>query len=253
MKEYCDIELSENELTEAILNAKISKKNKLLYEENEILRKRKSDDLVKPFNADQLVDFCQRFYEERFYKKFEIDEDNKMLVELLSWYFTNDERFTETGRSLKKGILIMGNVGTGKTELMAFFQKNKKCCYTIRHCKKIAEEYLLYSKDSDFTIEGNYSTPIEKPLHDPSVFFQKYIGYCFDDLGTEENKNNYGNKKNVMADIVTSIYDKKDFSKFHMTTNLDKTELERILGTRVTSRMREMFNVFVYNGKDRRK
>lgn len=253
MMEYSDIELSEDEIAEALLDVKRKKKTKLQYEANEELRRKKSNDLMMPFSADALIEYCQRFFFERFEKLFVIDQDNSQLVEKLSWYFTNDEQFEEAGFSLSKGIFIMGNVGRGKTYLMQFFQKNKKRCYSVKSCNSISDEFLLYSKGDENTIEHNYSTPIEKPLHDPAVFFQKYIGYCFDDLGTEELKNNFGNKKNVMADIIMEIYKKKDYEKFHITTNLDKEELEKMYGTRVTSRLREMFNVFVLNGKDRRK
>lgn len=144
----------------------------------------------------------------------------------------------------------MGDVGTGKTEIMKFFQKNKKACFTIKSCVDIAADFSIYKNEIDET----YSTPIEKPLNDPDVFFQREIGYCFDDLGTEEVKNDYGNKKNVMADIIMAVYNKKNFTKFHITTNLmNKEEIEGKYGSRVNSRLREMFNVFSLDGNDRRK
>lgn len=246
---YEHIELTEDEIAQVLLDAKIAKDRKLTYEKNEELRRQKSRDITQPFTSLELLDYCHRFYVERFGKNYIVDEYNTQLVTMLCSYFTGSEDFELADYSLDKGLLIMGNVGTGKTELMKFFQKNKKQCYAIKTCNEVSESYSFYKDE----IEDVYSTPIDKPLHDPSVFFQRKIGFCFDDLGTEEMKNNYGNKKNVMADLILAIYNKKDYSKFHITTNLSKDELTEKYGTRVMSRMREMFNVFVLSGKDRRK
>lgn len=250
LNEHRDIELTEDEIAEALVKAKSEKSVRIQYEENERLRRQASDEVMLPFNTEQLIQYCKKFYFYRFRQHFIIDDHNKTLIEKLALYFTNDEKFNVAGYSLKKGILIMGNVGRGKTELMKFFQKNKKRCYTVIPCTTVANEYLIYKDE----IEKVYSSGLEKPLHDPSVFFQKFIGYCFDDLGTEEVKNAFGNKKNVLTDIIMAIYTKKDFEKFHITTNLDidDKEFEDRYGTRVVSRFKEMFNVFVLDGTDRR-
>jgi DNA replication protein DnaC len=231
------------------LDAKIKKRALLQYEENERLRRRKSEILMRPFNSQELIEYCQSFFIERFNKEFVIDEENRVVVNHLAKYFSNDTDFNKGEFSLQKGIMIMGNVGTGKSWLMAFFQKNKKRCFTIQSCNQISDDYLIYKEDT----ERIYSTPIEKPLHDTAVFFQKHIGYCFDDLGTEQLKNSFGNKKDVMADILFSVYNKKDYTKFHVTTNLNKQDLEERYGSRLFSRFNEMFNIFIYDGKDRRK
>lgn len=250
LKEHSDIGLTEAEIAEALTKAKSEKSLRLQYEKSEQLRRQHSDEIMKPFTPEQLIAYCQKFYFMRFRQHFIIDQYNKGLIEKLALYFTGDTEFNKPGYSLDRGILIMGNVGRGKTELMKFFQKNKKRCYTVIPCSTVADEYLVYKDE----IEKVYSSGIEKPLHDPSVFFQKHIGYCFDDLGTEENKNAFGNKKNVLADIIMAIYNKKDFEKFHITTNLDidEKEFEQRYGTRVVSRFKEMFNVFILDGTDRR-
>lgn len=223
--------------------------------QNEEERRRRANEVMNPFTAEEFIRFCVRYYTERFNSAFIFDDKNKMLIDKLSQYFTGDERFLEGGYSFDKGILIMGNVGVGKTEIMKFMQKNKKSCFKIVSCNDVSNEFLLYAgdKDNQGTIENIYSTPIEKALNDPSVFYQRKIGFCFDDLGTEEIKNSFGNKKNVMADVIMAIYNKRDFSRFHITTNLTGEEIENRYGTRVISRIREMFNVFVLEGNDRRK
>lgn len=247
---HSDIELTEDEIAEALISAKADKALKIKFEQNEKIRREASKELMGHFTSADLVKFCTNFFIQRFNQEFLIDEQNREIVKILSQYFSGDPEFEKAGYSLSKGILLMGNVGSGKTTLMRFFQKNKKSCFAIKSCKDISGEYSVYKSE----IDDVYSTPIEKPLHDPAVFFQRYIGYCFDDLGTEEVKNDFGNKKNVMADIISAIYDKKDYSKFHITTNLgSKDEITERYGSRVNSRLREMFNVLQLNGQDRRK
>lgn len=248
-----EIILTPEEIAKSILDAKVKKGIALQYEENEKERRRKSEILMKPFSTDELILYCIEFYNERFNRKFVIDEENTPLIEKLGQYFTDAPEFNVGDFNLKKGIMVMGPVGTGKSWLMSFFQKNKKSCFTIKSCRDVTNDYLVYKEE----IVDIYSTPFKKPMHDPAVFFQNEIGYCFDDLGTEqETKNSFGNKKDVMADILYAIYDKyikKDFTKFHATTNLNENELKERYGSRLYSRFKEMFNVFVYDGKDRRK
>ncbi len=247
---HSDVVLTEEEICEALISAKVTKGIKEELERNSDVRKRKWDDIMKIWSAKELLDYCRGFYFKRFNKMFDVDENNAALIKQLSLYFSGDKEFEKGNYSLSKGIMIMGNVGTGKTEIMKYFQKNKKCCFSVVSVIDVADEFSYYKDE----IDDVYSTPIKKPLHDPDVFFQPEIGYCFDDLGTEEVKNNYGNKKNVMADVLMAIYNKKTFSKFHITTNLSsKEEIEAKYGTKINSRLGEMFNVFVLSGLDRRK
>jgi DNA replication protein DnaC len=250
LAQFSDVELTQEEICAALTQAKATKHAQITMEKNQDERRRQSDILMKPFTPADFLKYCDGYYLHRFNRKFILDGYNKPLIEKLCQYFTMDPDFENNEFSHNKGLLIMGNVGVGKTELMRFMQKNKKCCFKIASCIDIADEFVYLDKDE--TIEKIYSTPLDKALHDPSVFFQRKIGYCFDDLGTEEIKNNYGNKKNVMADIIMAIYQKKDFSKYHITTNLNPEEIEQRYGTRVKSRLREMFNVFVLTGEDRR-
>lgn len=178
------------------------------------------------------------------------NDDNKKVLNALTMYFTDNPAFESLneGWKLSKGIMLMGNVGVGKTTLMRLFANNKKRCFSTVNCDDISK---LYQKEGAEAIEPYYDTPITNG--DYRFFYQKYIGFCFDDFGSEGSKKNFGNELNVMADIILKRYDHKyefSFDCTHLTTNLDGDQIEAFYGTRVRSRCREMFNVIELTGKD---
>jgi DNA replication protein DnaC len=81
--------------------------------------------------------------------------------------------------------------------------------------------------------------------------------FCFDDLGVEPMGRHYGQDCNVMGEILLSRYELflKSKLKTHATTNLNAEELEERYGSRVRSRMREMFNLIAFDesARDKRK
>ncbi|KQC02069.1 hypothetical protein AQF98_00405 [Pedobacter sp. Hv1] len=180
---------------------------------------------------------------------FIIDNNNKEIFELLCQYFSNDPGFELDGRySLKKGILLFGPVGCGKTFLMRLFGVNSFRPYSLISCRSIADQYSKIGSDSLIASS-------EKQLvYKHQYYGHESIGRCYDDLGTEELKKNYGNEVNVMQDIIYKVYDNMLIGHFHITTNLNSEEIENNYGTRIRSRMREMFNLldFDVNAPDRR-
>lgn len=182
-------------------------------------------------------------------KGWVMDQFNRPIIENLCKYFTGDS----TGPlNLKKGILLRGGVGCGKTSIMQLFQYNQTNSFNIVSCREVAYKF---ANDGHSAISQYNNLLYSSNLK--LTFGQKEIGTCFDDLGTEEEKKNFGNQVNVMADIILNRYDKKEtmFAKTHMTSNLSVSEIEQYYGTRVKSRLVEMFNdvVFENNSPDRRR
>lgn len=180
---------------------------------------------------------------------FVIDESNELIFDLLCMYFSNDPQFEEEGYSFTKGILLRGPVGCGKTELMKVFALNSFRPYRVISCRSVADNYTIDGTKSLY----QYSEPA---MAYPQLNFgHDTIGQCFDDLGTEDDKKNFGNQVNVMQDVLYKIYDNRNYHNFHMTTNIGGEEIERFYGQRIRSRLREMFNVFTFDIKalDRRK
>ena len=80
--------------------------------------------------------------------------------------------------------------------------------------------------------------------------------FCFDDLGAEPNGRYFGKDCNVMGELLLSRHELFLQSKIktHATTNLIAEEMEECYGSRVRSRMRQMFNLvdFDKNTRDKR-
>lgn len=180
---------------------------------------------------------------------FILDGDSEPVFDKLAKYFTKDKT---SDLNPDKGIMLAGPVGCGKTEIMDFFKYNFYDSFIIVSCRDLT---YSYSKLGDEAIK-RYNGLI--PFADVHLSYgQNKVGVCFDDMGTEDDRKNYGNASNVMADVMLNRYDNKRnlVRKTHITTNLTASEMEDRYGSRVRSRMREMFNLVVFDpiAKDRRR
>ena len=181
-----------------------------------------------------------------------IDEFNELQIKQIAAYFSADPDFEIMNDhfSLKKALLLFGPIGCGKTTLLKVLQKNSYNPLRIVSCRKVADEYAEFGHS---TI-ANYSTP--QLVSRREFYGHNTVAMCFDDLGTESEKKNFGNQVNVMAEIILNRYDNIEAKdKTFITTNLSIDELAKYYGDRALSRMREMFNVieFPFDGPDRRK
>jgi len=180
---------------------------------------------------------------------FILDSYSEPVFDKLAKYFTKDK---DSELNPDKGIMLAGPVGCGKTEIMDFFKYNFHDSFIVVSCRDLT---YSYSKLGDEAIK-RYNGLI--PFVDVHLTYgQNKVGVCFDDMGTEDDRKNYGNESNVMADVMLNRYDNKRnlIRKTHITTNLTTDEMEQRYGSRVRSRMREMFNLVVFDpiAKDRRR
>lgn len=193
-----------------------------------------------------------KYSAEEYYKSFtqifpideEKEKDYMVIVKRLCCYFANDPRFDTANLSRSKGILLFGGVGVGKTTLMEIFQRNALFSYRVISCRDI---------ETQFAVEGNEAVEKYSRLRPIAINASPYghqeIGYCFDDLGTENAvTKHFGNAKNVMADILLNRYDSKlDPRATHITTNLTLDDIEKFYGTRVIDRIAENFNIITFD------
>lgn len=167
-------------------------------------------------------------------------EDKPILYQLLCYFFKDEPVAEKFNINLKKGILLCGPIGVGKTSIMNLMRlfEPAQSRYIMKSCRDVSFEFIK----EGFEIIHRYT---HKSFH-PNTHFPK--NYCFDDLGTESSLKYYGNETNVMMEILLSRYDLFVSRKLitHLTTNLSAGEIEEIYGNRVRSRMREMFNLVAF-------
>lgn len=168
-------------------------------------------------------------------------EDWPVLRKLLIYHVGDQELCAAAGIDLEKGILLTGPIGCGKTTLMQLFQilSYKHQRYRVIPTRKIAYEFQA----EGFQIIHKYAQTIA-PI-------------CLDDLGLEQTIKHFGNDCNTIAEILLQRYElyRSEDILTHATTNLTSSELEKLYGNRVRSRLREMFNLisFPESCNDKRK
>jgi hypothetical protein len=168
-----------------------------------------------------------------------IDDNNREALTQLTMYFSNNPDFNG---DLKKGILLCGGVGTGKTLMMEIFS--------------------CFSRDTMFEIEDMKKIARDAQVNGVEVLSEYTQGIkCYDDVGFETISVNYGNKICMFTELVNVNYNKfqKTGKISHITTNLgfetdfgfgyfkDKYDI------RVFDRVKQMYNVITIHGDSKRK
>ncbi len=199
-------------------------------------------------NNERLFDFktCLQYLEylgkKKYGTSFKIDySDKETLLKLIGYSVGANDVCKENFIDPKKGILLLGPVGCGKTTLMCLLNEfvflHQK--YLVKSTRNISTEF----HQDGFQVIHKYGRQ------------QKAI--CLDDLGVEQNMKYYGNECNTIGEILLHRYDMHvNFGILtHATTNLNAEELEKLYGNRVRSRLRSMFNLITFpsSTKDKRK
>jgi DNA replication protein DnaC len=232
LESYDNIELDEEDLRKA----REEKYNRL--ERQKYLESVRTMQPTKKFTAEE--------YYNAFTQHFPIDKKREheyyVIVTRLCCYFANDRRFETSELKLDKGIILFGGVGVGKTTLLEMFRRNQAFSYRIVSCREVESQFGQLGNEAIDTYSQNV------PIEPPNQYGQNEIGYCFDDLGTENSvTKHFGNSKTVMADILLNRYDLGiDARATHITTNLSVDEIEKYYGTRVIDRIREDFNQITF-------
>lgn len=173
-------------------------------------------------------------------KEFIVDEYNRAIIQDLIKYFIGDP---ECKYDLNKGLLLIGDVGRGKTYLMSVMKAFADAAeirfrqFNFHTCADIADE-----------VEESGNGAMRR-------YFNDKKDICFDDLGQESTTvKRYGNDLNVMERILTKRYANFVNGKCitHITTNLSREEIEQYYGSRVSDRFNEMFNDVFFPGPTRR-
>ena len=199
------------------------------------------------FNYPEIIQWLEQKGKQNYGENFKIIEDDIPIITTLLVYFLNDEIMAKAIEiDLKKGILLSGPIGCGKTSLMNLmrFVPDQERKFILKPTREISFEFIK----EGYEVIQRYSSGNK---------LQNGIkNYCFDDLGTENNLKYFGNECNVMGEILLSRYDLFINKKIitHITTNLSASEIEAAYGNRVRSRLRQMLNLIAFNPvtKDKR-
>lgn len=202
----------------------------------------KIKDGMRHFKFKDTLAYLQAHGKEKFGPQFKIhNEDIKTLHKLIIYMIHEDIQCKKYGIDLKKGILLTGPVGCGKTSWMQIVQTLvfPEDTFQVKSSRDIAFEFNLNGFN---TIQA---------------YGKRQRAICLDDIGVEQNIKFYGNECNTIAEILLQRYDLLVNHQIvtHATTNLTAKEIENLYGKRVRSRLREMFNLisFPATTKDKRK
>lgn len=200
-----------------------------------------------PFTKNDLWKIFNLEFKNLFSKPFFIDNEIAKNLAPIFYYFLESEKFFScenlrsdiTAPSFKKGLLLFGNIGVGKTQTMLVFERIFR--KYSPHRFTVSPTYEVVDKYEDI-----------KTIEDRNFFYKYYCNgtILFDDLNAEKMANNYG-KVNVLKDLI--IRRSASQKKTHLTLNplpgFDNDingsllNLGEIYGQRMVDRMYEMFNV----------
>ena len=186
-----------------------------------------------------------KIYFELKRKRFEVDEYNSFLLNLICKYFSQDSTFESVHKAdLNKGVFIYGSTGTGKTSIFNIIQNISK---------KYRLKALWFPIISTSDVVHKFNTDKFK-----DHVINRYSNgiYMFDDLGAEGEANNlfvFG-KEDIFIKILEARYNAfiTKGTKTHITSNLNIAEISKRYGKRVEDRFYEMFNFIELNGESRR-
>lgn len=179
--------------------------------------------------------------------KFNLDDKD-----LLENYKTVYEYFLkEKQKRSKKGLLLIGGLGVGKSAMMKIMQRLFK---DTEARFKWVNAYEL--KD----LSEVYTTSQIKEMYGYDLKMDLYI----DDIGISLDVKRYGNTVNIITEILMERYDlyinagyKTHLSSnlvTNITNNIKKIPtLRMVYGARAFDRMIEMTNVIIFKGESQRR
>lgn len=210
------------------------KRQSLVLERNEKITR-----LLYPDAVQKVANYLDKLFIKEN-KIFWIDDENIPYINDLFMYFMHNNKFCTNDRTLHKGILTIGNVGSGKSMLFEGI------------CRKISgsNSYISYEC---FMLANRWEYEKHAVITELRRLYRKNMKanhiYC-DDLGEEEMIPYYGTYIEVMEKIITfrnKLWVDKGL-KLHVSTNMSLEEIEQRYGERVKSRLLQMCNV-LYLGK----
>lgn len=153
--------------------------------------------------------------------------------------FDEDKRrsFAEkTTLDPKKAILLVGDIGVGKSVIMRVFNMIFRR-YKYVHARRQIERTFKEFGQVEFLREYGYDLK---------------MSLCIDDVGTEETEQmHYGNKISLIGELLLERYDLfKSQPEYvtHLVSNLTTNQMEERYGKRNFDRLKESSNLVTWTG-----
>jgi DNA replication protein DnaC len=187
------------------------------------------------FDAAQVYrSFLEELKKQLFPIELVLNEQNKHEIGQIALWYSNDERFKG---DLRKGLLIRGGVGTGKTKivmaLMKVIEIGENRMSKFIHARDLQDLYMRQNVEEIDILKQRKTTII-------------------DDLGVENVEAKfYGNTVEPFNDLFDYRY--RHGMQTIITTNLVPSEIKLMYGDRIADRMREVMNDIVLDYNSLRK
>lgn len=233
--------LKEIDSKKVITTANSIKHQNLWHEEQRRLevqlKEQAQEELKKRCDARYMFRMMKWTSREVFGKELIVANWNLPLIKSICFFLSRDERFeTELNYSFKKGLMIRGVSGLGKTHLVRCVEHNELNPIKFLSMLEISDDVKEHG-EYRMEMDGN------KILY-------------LDDVGTEEATiKHFGTSISFFKNFIELVYLKnsgRSFNQLMISTNNNFAEIEQKYGFRVRSRMKEMFNVVDVNGTDLR-
>lgn len=184
---------------------------------------------------------------------FVVDGRNVRLIsEIYRWVWAWLGRKEPGSFDPKKGLLLWGDIGTGKTTIIKGLQRylaminqlcygsnNRSICIEIRSAAEIS---LRYASEGMKALER--WTEREQAGH-----------LAIDEIGREEISTHFGTTCNTIQTLLQLRYEQRHTIMTLGTTNIDMStdEFSARYGSYIFDRVKEMFNIVRVRGESRRK
>ena len=163
------------------------------------------------------------------------------------------------GKTEKKGLVLRGGVGVGKTFLITEWIKFRQTVLSWKNKNGLYASDLLDLPNPKITFLTP-TTVLSAFTKDGFLFFDRPISdiIVFDDIAAIEPISYFGNNVNLSEKLITAIYEKsrnKQQFEFYATTDVTSKQLTDFIGERAVSRLAEMafWTEGLMKGTDRRR
>ncbi len=194
-------------------------------------------------------------FADREFRRFEIDENNRLILRFLLYYFNGCELahsvFPDRGYSVHKNLLFVGEAGTGKTMLMQIFADYLR----LTQSKKAFQNISITQLMNTYKLRGNIDKYTFNELESKN-YEGSPMHVCLNDIGLEtENQKSYGTALDTVLDeFLYARYEiyQNSLTNYHLTSNLTADEFKARFGYRLVDRFKS-FNIIPLSGASRRK